>query len=61
MNLKKLTNNPTCVIIGPEGDFSLDEINFARENNYNEVTFGSNRLRAETAAIVACSLMLASE
>ncbi len=49
------------IVIGPEGDFSLDEINFAKEYNYNEVTLGSNRLRAETAAIVACSLMLASE
>ena len=49
------------IIIGPEGDFNLEEINFARVNNYNEVTLGSNRLRAETAAIVACSLMLASE
>ena len=57
--LKKVKNK--VIIIGPEGDFSLDEINFARENNYNEVTLGSNRLRAETAAIVACSLMLASE
>lgn len=50
-----------AIIIGPEGDFSFDEINFAKENNYNEVTLGSNRLRAETAAIVACSLMLASD
>ena len=57
--LKKVKNK--VIIIGPEGDFSLDEINFAREYNYNEVTLGSNRLRAETAAIVACSLMLASE
>ncbi len=57
--LKKVKNK--AIIIGPEGDFSLDEINFAREYNYNEVTLGSNRLRAETAAIVACSLMLASE
>jgi len=55
--LKKVKNK--VIIIGPEGDFSLDEINFARENNYNEVTLGSNRLRAETAAIFACSLMLA--
>jgi len=55
--LKKVKNK--AIIIGPEGDFSLDEINFARENNYNEVTLGSNRLRAETAAIFACSLMLA--
>ena len=57
--LKKVKNK--VIIIGPEGDFSLDEINFAREYNYSEVTLGSNRLRAETAAIVACSLMLASE
>jgi 16S rRNA (uracil1498-N3)-methyltransferase len=57
--LKKVKNK--AIIIGPEGDFSLDEINFARENNYNEVTLGSNRLRSETAAIVACSLMVACE
>lgn len=57
--LKKVNNK--TIIIGPEGDFSLYEINFARDNSYNEVTFGSNRLRAETAAIVACSLMLASD
>ena len=57
--LKKV--NKKTIIIGPEGDFSLYEINFARDNSYNEVTFGSNRLRAETAAIVACSLMLASD
>ena len=57
--LKKVKNK--VIIIGPEGDFNLDEINFARDNNYNEVTLGSNRLRAETAAIVACSLMLACE
>ena len=57
--LKKVKNK--TIIIGPEGDFSLDEINFAKEYNYNEVTLGSSRLRAETAAIVACSLMLASE
>ena len=50
-----------AIIIGPEGDFSLGEINFARVNNYTEVTLGSNRLRAETAAIVACSLMLAGD
>ena len=57
--LKEVKNK--VIVIGPEGDFSLDEINFAKEYNYNEVTLGSSRLRAETAAIVACSLMLASE
>ena len=57
--LKRVKNK--TIIIGPEGDFNLDEINFARDNNYNEITLGSNRLRTETAAIVACSLMLASD
>ena len=57
--LKKVKNK--TIIFGPDGDFSLDEINFAKEYNYNEVPLGSSRLRSETAAIVACSLMLASE
>ena len=57
--LKKDKNK--VIIIGPEADFSMDEINFARENNYNEVTLGSTRLRAETAAIFACSIMSASD
>lgn len=44
----------TVVLIGPEGDFSPDEIRLALKNNYIPVSLGQNRLRTETAGIVAC-------
>lgn len=43
-----------CILIGPEGDFTKEEINFALEKNYNPVSLGNTRLRTETAGIVAC-------
>ena len=42
------------ILIGPEGDFSIKEIELALVNNYIPVTLGDTRLRTETAAIVAC-------
>ncbi|WP_250436535.1 16S rRNA (uracil(1498)-N(3))-methyltransferase [Hanstruepera flava] len=42
------------ILIGPEGDFSVKEIETATENNFIPVTLGETRLRTETAAIVAC-------
>ena len=42
------------IMIGPEGDFSISEINFALENGFKGVSLGTSRLRTETAAIVAC-------
>lgn len=47
-------NQEYCVIIGPEGDFSLDEIDFAKEYGFQTISLGSSRLRTETAGIVAC-------
>jgi 16S rRNA (uracil1498-N3)-methyltransferase len=44
----------TIVLIGPEGDFSPEEISFALRQKYTPVTLGRNRLRTETAGIVAC-------
>lgn len=41
------------ILIGPEGDFSPDEIRFAIQNNYQPVTLGESRLRTETAGLVA--------
>jgi len=41
------------ILIGPEGDFTPNEINQASENNYFAISLGENRLRTETAAIVA--------
>jgi 16S rRNA (uracil1498-N3)-methyltransferase len=43
------------ILIGPEGDFSRTEIENAYENGFLPVSLGLNRLRTETAAIVACT------
>jgi 16S rRNA (uracil1498-N3)-methyltransferase len=42
------------VLIGPEGDFSTDEIEMAIENEFIPVHLGRSRLRTETAGIAAC-------
>jgi len=42
-------------LIGPEGDFSPEEITFALANGFEEITLGSQRLRTETAAVVAAT------
>ncbi len=47
-------NDKYTILIGPEGDFSPDEIKQALENGYQPVTLGSSRLRTETAGLVAC-------
>ncbi|MDE6741887.1 MAG: 16S rRNA (uracil(1498)-N(3))-methyltransferase [Muribaculaceae bacterium] len=41
------------ILIGPEGDFSPEEVAMAVENGYIPVTFGGSRLRLETAALYA--------
>lgn len=42
------------ILIGPEGDFSPDEIASAKAKGFKEISLGTSRLRTETAAIVAC-------
>ena len=42
------------LLIGPEGDFSEEEVAFARQHGFVEVTLGNSRLRTETAGMVAC-------
>ena len=44
----------SLLLIGPEGDFSTNEIQLAEENNFKAVSLGSSRLRTETAGVVAC-------
>ena len=58
LDLEKLTSNPTCVIIGPEGDFSEDE----REQilafkEVQPIKINKNILRSETAVISALSIV----
>jgi 16S rRNA (uracil1498-N3)-methyltransferase len=48
------TGEKYTVLIGPEGDFSTQEIELAIENKFIPVSLGNNRLRTETAALVAC-------
>lgn len=46
--------SPVRLLIGPEGDFSAREIDMCLQAGYTPVTMGDNRLRTETAALVAC-------
>ena len=48
------TNSDVTLLIGPEGDFSVKEIQIALDNAFIPVTLGNTRLRTETAALVAC-------
>lgn len=48
---------PSTVLIGPEGDFSIDEVRLALQQGYRCVSLGSSRLRTETAALVAVHMM----
>ncbi|WP_047245814.1 16S rRNA (uracil(1498)-N(3))-methyltransferase [Maribacter thermophilus] len=50
-----IPDSPTTILIGPEGDFSTAEIKKAISKGYMPVSMGKNRLRTETAAIVACT------
>lgn len=45
------------VLIGPEGDFSKEEVALAEENHCISVSLGDSRLRTETAGVVACHLV----
>jgi 16S rRNA (uracil1498-N3)-methyltransferase len=47
----------TLVLIGPEGDFSPEEIEKALVNGFAPVSLGKSRLRTETAALVACCIL----
>lgn len=47
----------SLVLIGPEGDFSIDEVNFAINHGFQPISLGESRLRTETAALVAVHLM----
>lgn len=48
--------NP-LILIGPEGDFTKEEIALALDGGYHPVTLGSTRLRTETAGVVAVTLL----
>lgn len=47
---------PCHVLIGPEGDFTPEEIEKARKHGFDYLTLGDNRLRVETAALHVVSI-----
>lgn len=46
-------NEDVTILIGPEGDFSIDEVKLALDNGYTSVSLGTSRLRTETAGLAA--------
>lgn len=54
LNQIDFKNKSTLILIGPEGDFSKEEVELAIKNNFKAVSFGTNRLRTETAGLYVC-------
>ncbi len=50
------SDKDALILIGPEGDFTPDELEMARANGFIQVTLGKSRLRTETAGVVAATL-----
>ena len=50
-------NTDVTVLIGPEGDFSVEEVELAMKNGYKPITLGKSRLRTETAGLAAVMMM----
>jgi 16S rRNA (uracil1498-N3)-methyltransferase len=58
LDLKKLTENPTCIIIGPEGDFSeAEREQILSFKGVQPIRINENILRSETAVISAISII----
>jgi 16S rRNA (uracil1498-N3)-methyltransferase len=55
------SDKDVIILIGPEGDFTEDEIHLCLEANCLPVSFGKNRLRTETAGIYACTVFNAKQ
>lgn len=59
-NLADLVNetlSSQVILIGPEGDFTNEEVQLAIHNHFDAVSLGDTRLRAETAGIVAATIL----
>lgn len=52
-----LKNKSSLVLIGPEGDFTTEEIALAKTSGFSEISLGENRLRTETAGLYVCNVL----
>lgn len=59
--LRRQTDHSALVMIGPEGDFSVDEVRQAVDAGFVSVTLGDSRLRTETAGLAAVMMMQLSQ
>lgn len=57
LNRRCQRGKEVLLLIGPEGDFSKEEIDLALSQNYEAVSLGNNRLRTETAGIVGAQII----
>jgi 16S rRNA (uracil1498-N3)-methyltransferase len=57
LNRAYVKGNNALLMIGPEGGFSADEMNWAVNHNCTSISLGTSRLRVETAGVVACSIL----
>lgn len=57
VHLKRVAGKRALVLIGPEGDFSPKEIELALSNGFVSISLGDSRLRTETAALYATSIV----
>ena len=48
-----ILHEDVTILVGPEGDFSIGEVELAVENGFQPVTLGQSRLRTETAGLAA--------
>jgi len=58
---KAAEDEPVVVLVGPEGDFSIDEVREAVSQGFISVSLGSSRLRTETAGLVSVMMMQLSQ
>lgn len=56
-HFERPTNNRVCLLIGPEGGLSRDEVQLAENNGFNAISLGPRVLRTETAPVVALSVI----
>jgi len=56
-NLEQPVNNRVCLLIGPEGGLSSNEVQLSENNDFNAITLGPRVLRTETAPVVALSVI----
>lgn len=59
LHLKNIASakSQITILIGPEGDFSSNEVELALSQNFQEISLGKERLRTETAGLAACHIV----